>query len=162
MIESEAQPFAKTGGLADVLEDAASRARRRGWDAAVALPKYRGVSADTFVETFPVSVGGYTRDAGFFEAPLPGGARALLVDCPDLYDRDALYAPSTSTTTITRGASRSSCAPHSSSRRGDARRRCLIENGRRAPPNADLHGRRLTVGARCGPFRMGNAHSLET
>ena len=57
------------------------------------LPKYRGVSAGTLIETFPVSVGGYTRDAGFFEAPLPDGARALLVDCPDLYDRDALYAP---------------------------------------------------------------------
>jgi starch synthase len=31
------------------------------------------------------------RDAGFYEAPLADGARALLVDCPDLYDRDALY-----------------------------------------------------------------------
>ena len=44
---------------------------------------------------FPVSVGGYTREIGFYEAPLgvrgEGGARAILVDCPDLYDRDALY-----------------------------------------------------------------------
>ena len=40
----------------------------------------------------PVSVGGYTREVGFFEAPLADGARALLVECPDLYDREALYA----------------------------------------------------------------------
>lgn len=67
-------------------------ASRLGWDATVALPKYRGVSAGTLVETFPVSLGGYTRDVGFFEAPRPDGARALPADCPDLYNRDALYA----------------------------------------------------------------------
>jgi len=39
-----------------------------------------------------VTVGGFTRDARFFEAPLADGARAILVDCPELYDRDALYA----------------------------------------------------------------------
>ena len=55
------------------------------------LPRYRGVDAGTFVESFPVSVGGFTRDAGFFDAPLGDGARALLVDCPELFDRPALY-----------------------------------------------------------------------
>src|SRR6266849_2437736 len=43
-------------------------------------------------QTFPVSVGGYTRDIGFYEAPMAHGARAILLDCPDLYDRDSLYA----------------------------------------------------------------------
>jgi starch synthase len=91
MIGSEVQPFAKTGGLADVLGALPPALARLGWDATVALPRYRGVSAGALVETFPVTIGGYTRDAGFFEAPLADGARALLVDCPDLYDRDALY-----------------------------------------------------------------------
>ena len=91
MIGSEAQPFAKTGGLADVLGALPPALARLGWDATVALPRYRGVSAGALVDTFPVTVGGFTRDAGFFEAPLADGARALLVDCPDLYDRDALY-----------------------------------------------------------------------
>ena len=45
----------------------------------------------TRVETFPVSVGGFTRDVGFYDAPLGDGARALLVDCPELYDRENLY-----------------------------------------------------------------------
>jgi starch synthase len=90
LIGSEAQPFSKTGGLADVLGALPPALQRLGWDATVVLPRYRGVSAGTLVETFPVTVGGYTRDAGFFEAPLDG-ARAILVDCPDLYDRPGLY-----------------------------------------------------------------------
>ena len=91
LIGSEAQPFAKTGGLADVLGALPPALQRLGWDATVVLPRYRGVSAGTLSETFPVSVGGYTRDAGFYEAPLPDAARAVLVECPDLYHRDSLY-----------------------------------------------------------------------
>jgi starch synthase len=93
IIGSEAQPFAKTGGLADVLGALPPALARLGWDPTVMLPRYRGVTAGTLVETFPVSVGGFVRDTGFFEAPLADGARAILVDCPDLYDRDALYGP---------------------------------------------------------------------
>ena len=92
LIGSEARPFAKTGGLADVLGALPPALQRLGWDATVALPRYRGVSAGTLSETFPVTVGGYTRDAGFYEAPLADGARALLIDCPDLYDRPGLYS----------------------------------------------------------------------
>jgi starch synthase len=91
IIGSEAQPFAKTGGLADVLGALPPALARLGWDVTVAVPRYRGVSAGTLAESFPVSVGGYTREAGFYEAPLEGGARALLVNCPDLYDRESLY-----------------------------------------------------------------------
>jgi starch synthase len=91
IIGSEARPFAKTGGLADVLGALPSALAGLGWDVTVALPRYRGVSDGTLLETFPVTVGGFSRDAGFFEAPLALGARALLIDCPDLYDREALY-----------------------------------------------------------------------
>jgi starch synthase len=91
LIGSEARPFAKTGGLADVLGALPPALQRLGWDATVALPRYRGVSAGRLSDTFPVTVGGFTRDARFYEAPLAGGARALLIDCPDLYDRPGLY-----------------------------------------------------------------------
>ena len=91
IIGAEAQPFAKTGGLADVLGALPPALARLGWDPTVVLPRYRGITAGSLVETFPVSVGGFVRDAGFFEAPLGDGARAILVDCPDLYDREALY-----------------------------------------------------------------------
>jgi starch synthase len=93
IIGSEAVPFAKTGGLADVLGALPSALARLGWDVTLVLPRYRGVGAGALIDRFSLTVGGYTRDVGFFEAPLPGGARAVLVDCPDLYDRDELYAP---------------------------------------------------------------------
>ena len=92
LIASEAHPFAKTGGLADVLGALPSALARAGWKATVAIPKYRGVEAGTLLESFPVTVGGYTRDIGFFDAPIGDGARALLIDCPDLFDREQLYA----------------------------------------------------------------------
>jgi starch synthase len=91
MIGSEAVPFAKTGGLADVLGALPPALGRLGWDVTVALPRYRGVSAGTLVERVPVSVGGYTREVGLYDAPMDDGARALLVECADLYDRDSLY-----------------------------------------------------------------------
>src|SRR6185503_14996585 len=91
IVGSEAQPFAKTGGLADVLGALPPALARIGWDATVVLPKYRGVAAGTSIESFPITVGGFTRDATFFEAPLADGARAILVECPDLFEREALY-----------------------------------------------------------------------
>src|SRR5215467_8059560 len=93
VIGSEAVPFAKTGGLADVLGALPPAIARLGWDVTLVLPRYRDVTAGSLVDTFPVGVGGYRRDVGFFEAPLSRGARAILVDCPDLFDREELYAP---------------------------------------------------------------------
>jgi starch synthase len=91
IIGSEAVPFAKTGGLADVLGALPHALARLGWDVTLALPMYRGVTGGTAVDGFPVTVGAYSRDVRFFEAPLAEGARAILVDCPDLYDRNGIY-----------------------------------------------------------------------
>src|SRR5262249_52788936 len=91
IIGSEALPFAKTGGLADVLGALPAALARLGWDVTVAIPKYRGVQGVVVLEHFPVTVGGFTREVSFAEAPVSDGARAWLVDCPDLFDRDALY-----------------------------------------------------------------------
>jgi starch synthase len=91
-IGSEAVPFAKTGGLADVLGALPQALSRLGWRVSVALPRYRGVTAGERVDRFSLLVGGYTAQLELFEAPLGHGARALLVDEPALYDRDQLYA----------------------------------------------------------------------
>jgi starch synthase len=91
IIGSEAVPFAKTGGLADVLGALPPALARLGWDVTLAMPRYRGVTAGTLIDSFPVTVGGYVRDVGFFEVDLRNGARALLIACPDLFDREALY-----------------------------------------------------------------------
>src|SRR5438132_1140998 len=91
IIGSEAQPFSKTGGLADVLGALPRALARLGWDVTLALPRYRGTTAGTLLEQIEMRVGGVAEDIGFFEAPL-GGARTLLIDEPTLYDRDHLYA----------------------------------------------------------------------
>src|SRR5436190_15007305 len=91
IIGSEAVPFSKTGGLADVLGALPPALARLGWDVTLAIPRYRGVTAGSLVDSFPVTAGGYVRDVGFFVAGLRDGARALLIACPDLFDREALY-----------------------------------------------------------------------
>jgi starch synthase len=91
MIASEALPFSKTGGLADVLGALPLALAKLGWLVTVVSPKYRGVDAGTLVDRFPVGVGGFTRDVGFHEVALGEHVSAVLVDCPDLFDRDALY-----------------------------------------------------------------------
>jgi starch synthase len=91
MIGSEALPFSKTGGLADVLGALPLALARLGWDVTLALPRYRGIVDGVQVERFPVTIGGFVRDVGFFQVDLAPGARALLIDCPDLFDREFLY-----------------------------------------------------------------------
>src|ERR1700682_2159470 len=76
MIGSEALPFAKTGGLADVLGALPRALARLGWHVTLVVPRYRGVTAGAAVERFAITVGGFTRDVGFFEAPLEPGATA--------------------------------------------------------------------------------------
>ena len=91
LIGSEAVPFAKTGGLADVLGALPIALARLGWDVTLVLPKYRGVDAGTEVERLALVVGGYATTVGCFETSLGKGARAILIDAPDLYDRAELY-----------------------------------------------------------------------
>jgi starch synthase len=91
MVGSEALPFAKTGGLADVLGALPPALARLGWDVTLVMPRYRSITAGSLVERLPIAIGGFHGDAAIYEAPLEDGARALLVDVPALYDRDGLY-----------------------------------------------------------------------
>ena len=92
LIGSEAVPFAKTGGLADVLGALPSALARLGWDATLVIPRYRGIGGGELVDRIRLNVGGFMRQVGFHEALLDAGARAIFVDAPDLFDRDELYA----------------------------------------------------------------------
>jgi starch synthase len=94
MIGSEAQPFSKTGGLADVLGALPQALARLGWDVTVAVPRYGESRAGELRERFEMRVGGVTADIGLYDAPL-GTARALLIDEPTLYNRAHLYGTET-------------------------------------------------------------------
>jgi len=91
MIASEVVPFAKTGGLADVLGALPRALARLGHQVTVFLPRYRGTSPGEVVAEFDVSPSGRTLRSRFERHDIAPGVRAVLVDCPALYDRDALY-----------------------------------------------------------------------
>jgi starch synthase len=95
IVGSEAQPFSKTGGLADVLGALPPAISRLGWDVTLVTPRYKGVAAGNLADRFSLIVGGRRVDLGLFEAPLAGGGRAILVDAPELYDRDGIYGVGT-------------------------------------------------------------------
>jgi starch synthase len=94
MIGSEALPFSKTGGLADVLGALPQALARLGWDVTLVVPRYRESHGGELVDRFELRVGGVSADIGMFEAPL-GPARAILVDEPAFYDREHLYGTET-------------------------------------------------------------------
>ncbi len=91
MIASEAVPFAKTGGLADVLGALPQALARLGHQVTLFLPRYRGVPAGDVVAEFDVSLGGRMLRPRFERHDLAPGLRAILVAADALYDRDALY-----------------------------------------------------------------------
>jgi starch synthase len=99
LVAAEAAPFAKTGGLADVITGLGRFLDRRGHDVRVFLPYYKRI-ADSGIEAPPVAgtkdievrTGGRTMRFVLREATLPNSkARLYLVDCKELYWREALY-----------------------------------------------------------------------
>ena len=63
MVASEALPFAKTGGLADILGALPVALARFGHDVDVVLPRYRGITAGEPAGTVTVRLGGQVADA---------------------------------------------------------------------------------------------------
>ena len=94
---SEAEPFAKTGGLADVASSLAKALARRGHDIRLILPLYRqverarlGVHPTSW--QVPVELNGRRRNARVWQSVVPGSrVHVYLLDQPDLFDRQALY-----------------------------------------------------------------------
>ncbi|MBI3683944.1 MAG: glycogen synthase GlgA [Acidobacteria bacterium] len=93
MVASEATPFAKTGGLADVMGSLPPALAGQGMDVAVVLPKYRGAPMEGARKVLDhlllaVGPGRYTADIYQVER---NGVRYLLVDCAPFFDRDGIY-----------------------------------------------------------------------
>lgn len=93
MVASEAAPFAKTGGLADVLGGLPPALVRRGVDVAVVIPKYTGIrveGAERVWENLVIWLGPYAYNT-HIEQVARRGVTYYFVDCPGLYGRDGLY-----------------------------------------------------------------------
>ncbi len=88
---SEARPYAKTGGLADVTGALLEEFRRMGIEAYLILPLYRTVRkrfdlADTGLEV-TVPVGSRQYSGRIFS----DGRSSFFLECDDFFDRDDLY-----------------------------------------------------------------------
>ena len=99
-IASEAAPFAKTGGLADVTGALTKYLHAHGHDVRLFVPLYGAIDRQRFPMTPAGALSGLSVQLGVhrFEysvrtAQLPGSkAHVYFIDCPRLYERDTIYS----------------------------------------------------------------------
>ncbi len=98
MVSSEAVPFVKTGGLADVAGVLTDEYVRLGADVTLMLPYYRSIrkSAAEFNikpvnKTVKVTLDGSTFKGDLFKGKSRKGADVYFIQCDRFFDRDDLY-----------------------------------------------------------------------
>lgn len=96
-LASEAVPFAKTGGLADVIGALTGHLAAAGHEVDLILPYYRMIARTGRVDErrpalrYSPSQLGTVEEGRLVSGPLLEGARTWFVDLPELYDREGLY-----------------------------------------------------------------------
>jgi len=90
MVASEAAPFAKTGGLADVVAALPRALARLGHSIDVVIPRYRGVVAGEPIGQVTVPLGRQVSTAGLYGVT-EAGVRTIFVGHAGYFDRDYLY-----------------------------------------------------------------------
>ncbi len=96
MVASEAIPFAKTGGLADVVGALAPTLRSFGHEVAVLMPRYAHVPTHGLPRVYSdmyVWFGPNLHLCNIVKA-VDRDTDYLLLDCPHLYERDGIYGNS--------------------------------------------------------------------
>jgi starch synthase len=92
MVTSEAHPFAKTGGLAEVAGALTDALAQLGHSVTIVLPRYRGVAVDGTSRTaLTVQFGTVAHALAVYERALRENVRVAFVDAPELFDREGLY-----------------------------------------------------------------------
>lgn len=93
MVSPEASPWAKSGGLADVLGGLPDALARIGHPVAIAIPRYmaaRNAPATPVIQGLPILLGRRIHHASIWEIA-GGDTRVFFVDQPELFDRPGLY-----------------------------------------------------------------------
>lgn len=94
---SECVPFAKTGGLADVVGALPPELVKLGHEVTVYLPLYASVHEHLTgewkyaVQSITIPFEYYNRFVGIVDGGKRDGVQFYFVDCPDLFDRQGLY-----------------------------------------------------------------------
>jgi len=93
MVASEAHPYAKTGGLAEVVAALPDALGRLGHQVTLALPRYHGVDINgSRSQVTGVPIGHHTQRVAFHTREERRGVTVVFVDVPELFDRpDGLY-----------------------------------------------------------------------
>jgi len=87
-------PFAKTGGLADVLGALPAALKDQGNEVAVVIPRYGSISLDgceRVWDSYLIYLGPHAIHTSFWTR-VHDGVRFYFVDCPWLFDRPGLYS----------------------------------------------------------------------
>ncbi|MBS1813821.1 MAG: glycogen synthase GlgA [Acidobacteria bacterium] len=94
---SECTPWAKTGGLADVVGALPAELKKLGHRVTTLVPYYRQVAQQ--MPNLPVKLASvtipfrdYNRFVRILDAGEQHGAQMYFVDCPELFDRESFYA----------------------------------------------------------------------
>ena len=98
-IASEVAPLAKTGGLADVASALAKVLHGHGHDLRLFVPRYGQIDCSKlqmwpvdYLQRVPLRLGSRNLRFDVHTTQLPGASTMIyLIDCPELYDRHALY-----------------------------------------------------------------------
>ena len=96
---SEATPFAKTGGLADVVGALPRELVKLGHQVTVYLPLYTRVRKHLAekpryaIRSLTIPFRHYNRFAGVVDGGIRDGVQHYFVECPELFDRQELYGP---------------------------------------------------------------------
>lgn len=98
LLASEVAPFSKTGGLADVTAALTKYLHGAGHEVKLFTPWYRAIGSWPAAQPvagltgLPLTVGPHRYTFSVHATALPGsGAAVLLIECPELYDRGAIY-----------------------------------------------------------------------
>jgi starch synthase len=95
---SECVPFAKTGGLADVVAALPREMARQGHEVTVYLPYYRQVQKHVTerrvaIPSITIPFHSYNRFVSVLDGGIRDGVHFYFFDCPELFDREGLYGP---------------------------------------------------------------------
>ena len=93
---SECVPFAKTGGLADVVGALPREMARQGHQVTVYLPYYRQVQKHmterrVAIPSITIPFHSYNRFVTVLDGGVRDGVHFYFFDCPELFDREGLY-----------------------------------------------------------------------
>ena len=92
MVASEAHPFAKTGGLAEVSASLTDALGKLGHSVTLVLPRYRAIAVDGAERLQTrLRLGDRLQPVAFYERRLSDRVTLVLVDVPELFDREGLY-----------------------------------------------------------------------